>query len=229
MRSGKIIGVGFQKTGTSSLAEALRQLGYRVSDGKPGLLIPILKGDMRRVLRVASRYDAMDDNPWPFIYKDLDEHLPGSKFILTFRDEESWFKSVSRHIHTLSSPIHEWIYGYGKGIPSQDKENAVRVYNRHNRDVRRYFASRPDDLLVLDFTRGDGWEELCAFLGEPVPAREFPHANNSAIPSEQRSELRKRLKRRRRRIKYFLVSQLIERLGIKATHNHGRLNRPSHR
>ncbi|MYB38989.1 MAG: hypothetical protein F4Y26_16720 [Gammaproteobacteria bacterium] len=33
------------------------------------------------------------------------------------------------------------------------------------------------DLLVLDFERGDGWPELCAFLGEPVPDTPFPHVN----------------------------------------------------
>lgn len=45
---GKIIGVGFQKTGTSSLGEALQILGYRVKDTSSRPLIPILKGDIIR-------------------------------------------------------------------------------------------------------------------------------------------------------------------------------------
>ena len=131
MINGKIIGVGFQKTGTSTLREALKILGFKVCDTKPSLLIPILKGNIKKVLKVADSYDALEDNPWPLIYKDLDQHLPGSKFILTIRDEQSWFKSVSNHIKDISSPIHEWIYGYGNGIPRKNKENALKVYNDH--------------------------------------------------------------------------------------------------
>ena len=42
---GKIIGVGFQKTGTSSLREALKVMDYKVKDCCPRALIPILKGN----------------------------------------------------------------------------------------------------------------------------------------------------------------------------------------
>ena len=43
--------------------------------------------------------------------------------------------------------------------------------------MRSYFANRPEDLLVLDVTAGDGWEPLCQFLGMPVPERPFPWEN----------------------------------------------------
>ena len=114
---GKIIGVGFQKTGTSSLREALKILGYRVKDTSSRPLIPILRGDFDRVLRMLRNYDAVEDTPWYMIYKELDQRIPGSKFILTLRDEESWFQSVSRHTGFLRSASHEWIYGRGMGLP----------------------------------------------------------------------------------------------------------------
>ena len=34
-------------------------------------------------------------------------------------------------------------------------------------------------LLVMDITRGDGWEKLCPFLGVCVPPVPFPHAHKS--------------------------------------------------
>ena len=44
----------------------------------------------------------------------------------------------------------------------------------HERRVRAHFAGRPDDLLVMDITAGDGWEQVCPFLGLPVPDAPFP-------------------------------------------------------
>ncbi|MEX2605902.1 MAG: sulfotransferase family protein [Kiritimatiellia bacterium] len=176
---GKIIGVGFQKTGTSTLRDALRILGYRVKDCTPRPLISILKGDFQNVVTMLDGYDAVEDTPWYMIYKELDGLIPHSKFILTLRDPESWFRSVSRHIGDLRSPHHEWIYGKGKGLPKYHKRNAIRVYSTHNQEVLDYFKDRPDDLLVLDFTKGDRWEPLCGFLDHSVPDAPFPHANET--------------------------------------------------
>ena len=143
--TGKIIGVGFQKTGTSSLREALKILGYRVKDNSTRPLIPILKGNYNKVLRLIRNYDAIEDTPWYMIYKELDARIPGSKFILTLREEESWYKSVSRQIGLLRNPNQEWIYGRGKGLPVEYKENAIRIYNQHNHEVMEYFKDRPSD------------------------------------------------------------------------------------
>ncbi|WNJ18383.1 sulfotransferase [Pontibacter sp. G13] len=198
---GKVIGVGFQKTGTSSLREALKILGYRVKDTTPKALIPILKGDYPRVLKLIEGYDALEDTPWYYIYQELDAHIPGSKFILTIRDEASWYKSVARHIGDLRAAHHEWIYGRGKGLPKDDEANTRRVYSTHNREVIEYFKDRPDDLLVLDFTQGDGWEQLCPFLGLEIPDVPFPHYNKTAGKKPQKRGLLKRFKFFRKRVK----------------------------
>ncbi|MDA3821118.1 MAG: hypothetical protein PF450_00700, partial [Bacteroidales bacterium] len=151
--NGKIIGVGFQKTGTSTLREALKILGYSVKDTTPRALIPILRGNYKKVLRILKNYDALEDTPWYKIYKELDELIPGSKFILTIRDEESWYTSVSKHIGDLRAAHHEWIYGRGKGLPKDDKDNTVAVYRNHTIEVIEYFKERPEDFLILDFTQ----------------------------------------------------------------------------
>jgi len=31
-----------------------------------------------------------------------------------------------------------------------------------------------ENLLVVDWTTGDGWPELCEFLGQEIPDEEFP-------------------------------------------------------
>jgi hypothetical protein len=56
-----------------------------------------------------------------------------------------------------------------------DAERFSHVYEVHERIVREYFEGRPDDLLVLDVCGGEGWPELCEFLGRPQPRMPFPH------------------------------------------------------
>lgn len=196
----KIIGVGFQKTGTSSLRDALRYLDYTVGDTRYKLLPAILRGDYERVLRDLARYDAVEDNPWCIIYKALDKRIDNAKFILTIREEEAWYRSVNRHIGNLRDPMHEWIYGRGKGLPQEDKAHTIAVYRKHNAEVLEYFKDRPDDLLVMDFTKGDGWDKLCPFLGKTIPNVPIPHANNYKN-TNARTRL-KQLKFAKKRLKY---------------------------
>ena len=202
--SHKIIGVGFQKTGTSSLREALKILGYKVGDNNYQLLWPILHGNFESVLRKIKKYDAVEDNPWPLIYKELDSAISNCKFILTIREPESWYKSVERHIGDFRSPMHEWIYGLGKGLPKYHKQNTLDVYNNHNKEILAYFKDRPQDLLVVDFTSGAGWKELCDFLKKPIPDVPFPHANNKKKERVGPPTLKRQFKVAKKRIKYAL-------------------------
>jgi hypothetical protein len=199
--AGKIIGVGFQKTGTSTLREALRILGYTVKDTTPRALIPILRGDYNKVLRIIKKYDALEDTPWYMIYKELDQLLPGSKFILTTRDEKSWYTSVSKHIGDLPAAQHEWIYGRGKGLVKYHRDHTIEVYKRHNNEVIDYFKNRQEDFLVLDFTKGDRWEPLCRFLGKEVPDIPFPHSNKTSDAEKRRVGFKHKFRMSRHRIK----------------------------
>jgi hypothetical protein len=206
----KIIGVGFHKTGTSTLREALKILGYRVKDTTPRALIPILRGKYHRVARMIRRYDAVEDTPWFMVYRQLDKQFPGSRFILTIRDEASWYRSISNHIGSLRAAHHEWIYGRGYGLPKDNKENSIRVYRTHNREVMEYFSDRPDDLLVLDFTKGDGWNKLCEFLGRPVPDRPFPHVNKTSEASGKQKRARGSFRYYRKSVKNQFKIWLID-------------------
>ena len=206
---GKVIGVGFQKTGTSTLRDALRILDYSVKDTTTRALIPILKNDYKKVLKIIDSFDAIEDTPWYIIYKELDKLLPGSKFILTIRDEQSWYKSVSRHIGDLRSAHHEWIYGKGKGLPKDYKENTINVYNNHNKEVVEYFKYRPNDLLIIDFTKGDRWDKLCKFLDKDIPKEVFPHANNSKKNKLKKNVILSKFKLKRKKFRqYFKINYI---------------------
>ncbi|MFW9788625.1 MAG: sulfotransferase family protein [Candidatus Thorarchaeota archaeon] len=173
----KIFGIGFHKTGTTSLAEALKILGYTVT-GPNGVRNPNIATEVLDIAAdLVARYDAFQDNPWPIIYKELDVRYPGSKFILTIRPPEDWIRSAVRHFGTTNTAMREWIYGVGH--PAGHEDIYINRFNKHNRDVQEYFKDRPDDFLVMNLPAGDGWEKLCRFLGKELPDVDFPFANKA--------------------------------------------------
>ena len=114
----KVFGIGFHKTGTSSLGEALRILGFTpVANYSPELLPAIKEGDFELVRKHCESYQAFEDNPWPLIYRELDEMFPGSKFVLTLRPTESWLRSLTKHFGGSSTAMRQWIYGDAYGDP----------------------------------------------------------------------------------------------------------------
>lgn len=159
------------------MKKSLRILGYRVM-GRFGHPNSDNADDIYAMAyELVEKYDAFEDNPWPLLYKTLDQKYPGSKFILTVRSPESWIKSQVNYFGYSETAMRCWIYGVG--CPQGNEEIYLKRYNDHNKEVMGYFKERPDDLLVMDVTAGDGWEKLCPFLGHAIPYRAFPHANKT--------------------------------------------------
>ena len=172
----KIFCIGFHKTGTTSLRQALEILGFEVT-GPNGVNDPdIAEKVVSMAFELVDKFDAFQDNPWPIIYRELDEKFPGSLFILTLRTTDKWIKSQVRHFGRKETPMRRWIYGVG--CPEGNEDIFVKRYDQHNREVVSYFSDRPNDLLVLDLSEGECWGKLCPFLGKSVPEAPFPHAND---------------------------------------------------
>lgn len=200
----KVFGVGFQKTGTSSLDEAFRILGYRTDKGvfintadKRSIHIPpplTNANVLARVLPLARECEAFSDNPWPLLFREMDEHFPGSKFILTVREPARWLVSLVRHFGDAPSDMLQWIYR----TPSVRGHEArcLEVYAAHNDAVRAHFADRPGALLELDIEKNPSWDELSRFLGLPLPAAAFPHANPATERERKQASLWRQLKKR---------------------------------
>lgn len=179
MASEKIFGIGFHKTGTKSLAAALKALGYKVT-GPNGVRDPdIATTVFDMAYGLLDEFDAFQDNPWPILFKELDSRCPNSKFVLSIRTTESWIHSQVKHFGTQQTPMRQWIYGVG--CPEGNEAIYIARYEKHNSDVLAYFNDRPNDLLVMDLPNGDGWEKLCPFLKKDIPMIAFPHQNKSPI------------------------------------------------
>jgi hypothetical protein len=171
----RVFCIGWHKTGTTTLGLALVQLGYSVVGCRLDMVHPLRRGDLNAVLDTAGEYDAVQDVPWAALFKELDERYPGSRFILTQREESSWLKSARRHFGDAYVPLHEWLYG--EGVLQGHETLYLERFRRHDREVREYFRGREEDLLIMDLQAGDSWDALCGFLGHDRPNRLFPHAN----------------------------------------------------
>jgi hypothetical protein len=199
----KVIGAGFGRTGTLSTKGALEHLGL---------------GPCYHMMEVVSRpenadawYDAAQTDPvgceanwddifdgynstvdWPscHFWRPLSEHYPDAKVILTLRDEEAWWASISKTIFRnfqtqddvndkdrlrVRRMSRDLIVDKVFNGNLTDKEHALAIYRRNIEEVKAGLP--PERLLVFDVAMG--WEPLCAFLELPVPDIPFPRTNNT--------------------------------------------------
>ena len=173
----KVFGIGLQKTGTSSLGKALKTFGYNVNQTDYAMMNKLMEGDKESIRKRAEEFNGFEDNPWPIVFKDLDEWFPGSKFILTVRDKDNWLKSIIKHYGKKTFEFEKWYYGVD--YPVGNEEVYIQKFENHNKEVIEYFKDRPDDLLVVDWEKGDKWDKLCPFLGVDIPEEPFPHLNRN--------------------------------------------------
>ncbi len=185
----KIFCIGFHKTGTKSLATALSKLGYSITGPNGVKDSKIAQNVYTMAHNLVKQYDAFQDNPWPIIYKEMDKSYPGSKFILTVRNTDSWIKSMVSHFGRRKTPMRKWIYGVG--CPKGNEEIYIKKYENHNKDVLAYFKNRPNDLLILDLIKAEGWQKLCPFLEKEIPNILFPHRNKAEVRKKEERVHRK--------------------------------------
>lgn len=194
--SGRIFGIGLNKTGTTTLGRALTMLGIPTIDYPTDArtLEQLEEGDYD--LDILKTYQAVTDTPVGFFYPQLDRLYPGSRFILTVRDKDAWLRSVRDHWpFVMEWGLHEetfrrftyYAFTAVYGAIHYNEDRYSYVYDTYLDGVQRYFAGREDDLLVMDICAGEGWEKLCPFLGTAVPDAPFPHLNRKEDKFEPRN------------------------------------------
>jgi Sulfotransferase domain/N-terminal domain of galactosyltransferase len=188
----RVFGIGMHKTATSSLHAAFKILGFDSFHWNTNRKSWDIWNEMRTLGRspTVARYYALCDNPIPIFFKELDAAYPGSKFILTLREESNWLKSVEGLFDPKINPYYDWdkqpyshqIHESLYGRRDFDAPTMLARYRKHNEDVLDYFKNRPGSLLTMDMDfgwpyrndGGAGWPELCGFLEKPIPREPYP-------------------------------------------------------
>lgn len=180
----KVFVIGFHKTGLTSLGAALNLLGYTVCHrakpvrealGQERMIQLLQEKNYAPIFSIAQSFNAFHDNPWFWLYQQLDEEFPGSKFILSTREENDWLRSAGSYFGDSSSDFRQLVYG--QGALRGNETLYLNRYRKHNHEARAWFKNRPDQFLELDVIARPSWDTLCNFLHKPVPAYTFPHLN----------------------------------------------------
>ncbi len=197
----KVIGVGYGRTGTTSLKHALGLLGHSPCHHMSELIdnealsqkwYDVTFNDNREWNKVFEGYQATLDWPSTSYWRELADYYPQAKLILTVRDSESWYKSMVKTVlPVMENPLGEkgsatWLRRMTSiklirndtfnGMGLTDSKATIQRFEQHNKEVMATFGS--ERLLV--FQAQDGWGPLCNFLGVPVPDVPFPHSNSAS-------------------------------------------------
>ncbi|TDD93308.1 sulfotransferase family protein [Actinomadura rubrisoli] len=207
----KVIGAGFGRTGTASLREALDMLGlgpcYHM---RTVIAEPFRVRQWRDIGQgldadwdaVFAGFPSAVDWPAAAYWRELADRYPAAKVVLTVRDPERWYDSVTSTIFASAMAergplparrrVIRWLVA--RRVPDfalfpqmmratvvdrlfdgriDDRAHALKVFERHVAEVKAVVP--PERLLVFDVR--EGWEPLCAFLGVPVPDEPFPRVN----------------------------------------------------
>ena len=185
----KVFVIGFNKTGTTSMTEALTKLGFKfcpeyvVYNGSLNYFQDQISKKYDSLFKLVDKYDAFEDRPWNHtdFYKELDKYAPNSKFILTIRDVNNWLSSYERWGKRVGLK-NNWYYNlvsnecYGIDDFLSNKEVMKKKYEERNQEIMEYFKDT-NKLFVMDIEKNLGWKGLCEFLDKPIPTSKFPNTN----------------------------------------------------
>ena len=202
----KIFCIGANKTGTTSLEKAFKELGVLVGNQREAELLvkDCFEKNYQPLLTYCKTAEAFQDVPFSFldIYKILDQHFPNSKFILTVRDSsEQWHQSLTKFHAKLfgdgNIPTWEVIKNIDYVYKGWSYENRVNIYNltekddpydkailtqhyeKRNQDIIEYFKKRPDDLLIINLSEPNAYQKFCQFINVKSDKKTFPWENKT--------------------------------------------------
>jgi hypothetical protein len=207
----RLIGAGLPRTGTLSQKVALEMLGLAPCYHMVNVLADLDEAQVwQRAVegdadweQIFDGFSATVDWPGSYFYKELVEHYPDAKVLLSVREADAWERSMRDTIWGLfhgDMLIRDLSYarcrvdskwaGYielmqemwrRSGLISHgaetESESMKRAMEAFNAEVQE---TVPADRLLV-WSVGDGWEPLADFLELPVPDTPFPHLNDSKV------------------------------------------------
>jgi Sulfotransferase domain len=212
----KVIGAGLPRTATTTQAIAFEMLGFGpcyhmrnlMMDWERGLDLwePAARGnpDWEAIFG-----DAQSTCDWPAAryYKEILDHYPDAKVVLSVRAPEGWVRSMRDTVWAIyfgDSVMHHlcearaaldplWrrfmdlmtVMTWDESVlgppeATYDDAGLAAGMERWNERVKR---DVPADRLLVWEPR-DGWEPLCEFLEVDVPGEPLPNVNDTAAFKE---------------------------------------------
>lgn len=198
--------IGRNKTGTTSIEKAFKDLGFIMGNQRAAEILfdkYYFEGHFEPIIEFCKSAQVFQDVPFscPETYKHLDQAFPGSKFILSIRDDpEQWYQSLTRYhakkfglngriptaedLKNATYVRKGWMHNTVRlhGTPENDPYNKkimLEHYEKHNREIIAYFRNRPNDLLVINLAEKNAYHRFIKFIGMESPHSNFPWENKT--------------------------------------------------
>ncbi|KAI1846611.1 hypothetical protein JX265_009085 [Neoarthrinium moseri] len=225
-REKKLIVTANSRTGTFSLYQALKIMGY-----KPYHMYEVVQGGVThmKILEeglnakyhgIGKPYGKAEFEKWfadydviievtPLFLEEIFECYPDAKYMHVERDVDSWYRSVDntggqvfeacgKFPLTQMRLIDDFVdkfcslhlalakYWTGGRPWREGKVSCVQRYLETNRLVRDLIPTK--NLAIFKLEDGFGWEQICPFLGKPMPDVPYPRGNAPAEFQKMASE-----------------------------------------
>lgn len=173
MTINKIFIIGLPRTATTSVCLAMLGLGFKTAHNA-------------YTQHAFNEAQVLADTPIFCDYQHLDCHFPESKFIYLTREASVWLPSIKQLLQRMMTNLQRNDGGFNPHLKrcynevfspltidniAQD-DFLLQCYQRHQQQVFRYFKHRPSNLLTIDVSKPESYQQLLAFLGiEPSQAK----------------------------------------------------------
>jgi hypothetical protein len=161
----KIFIIGLPRTATTSVCLAMLGLGFKTAHNA-------------YTERAFSEAEVIADTPVFCDYQTLDKHFPNSKFIYLTRNKDNWLPSIKQLLQRMFVNLQRSDGGFNPHLKrcyndifspltadniAQD-DFLFECYQRHQQGVFDYFQERTEDLLTIDVSDEQSYQEMLAFL-----------------------------------------------------------------
>jgi hypothetical protein len=157
----KIFGLGLPKTGTSSLAKYLENMG--VPTIHDDVTFFRNRGNVQSIKSLVT-YDAYVGSLCVTRYEII-EKFTDAKFIITDRDKKTWMESAKIWFSHPGNPnIRMELFG----CPMWDEEKFSKVYDTYITDLVEVLEKNECDYIIIDIINTDEGvvaQQICDFIG----------------------------------------------------------------
>lgn len=165
MTINKIFIIGLPRTATTSVCLAMLGLGFKTAHNA-------------YTERTFSDAKVIADTPVFCDYQTLDKHFPNSKFIYLTREPEKWLPSIKQLLQRMIVNLQRSDGGFNPHLKRCYKEIfspltvdniaqddfLLQCYQQHQQGILNYFQERTSDLLTIDVSNPQSYQQLLTFL-----------------------------------------------------------------
>jgi len=177
--SNRIFIIGLPRSATTSVCKAFVELGFKTAH-------------TAYIQKTFDEAQVIADTPIFCDYQQLDTYYPNSKFINLVRPLDVWVPSIRQLLQRMLHNLQRDDGGFNPYLRRcyhdvfspltleniNNDEFLINCFERHQQSITQYFLNREDDLLTIDVTHSNSYQQLLDFVNiKNAPTNDFSRVN----------------------------------------------------